>query len=117
MKQTSPYLTVQSLGGFGLAGTGTHKNSVLGHLINFYWIYNFADNPCLSLFDIRDIIEVGRGPYVGEDVILYWNSTGAEYTHDVGALAFITDGVDGAWQFSPIPGSLELILYYNYFFL
>ena len=33
-KQTSPYLTVQSLGGFGLAGTGTHKNSsVLGKLI------------------------------------------------------------------------------------
>ena len=54
---------------------------------------------------------------MGEDVILYWNSTRAEYTHDVGALAFITDGVDGAWQFSPIPGSLELILNYNYFFL
>ena len=52
---------------------------------------------------------------MGEDVILYWNSTGAQYTHDVSAMAFITEGVDGTWQFSPIPGSFDLILNYNKF--
>ncbi len=50
-------------------------------------------------------MEVGRGPYVGEEVILHWNATSSGGLHAVGALGFITDGVDGVWQFSPIPST------------
>ena len=107
-KQNSLSLTVQSSGGFGLAGTGTYKNPFSEISCMFYWTY-VADTPYLSLSNLRDIIEVGRGPYVGEDIIMHWNSTGADYTHDVSALAFTTFLIDGAWKFSPIPGSFGFI--------
>ena len=63
----------------------------------------------------RDVIEVGRGPYVGEDVVMHWNSSTSTDNHNVNSLGFLTDGVDGIWKFSPIPGLLSIIKVYGHF--
>ena len=49
---------------------------------------------------------VGRGPYVGDDIILTWEIEEFQ-AHPIEALAFFTTGYDGIWEFSDMPGKIS----------